>query len=102
MAAPEKAFAWLEEIVADPVSAFSALFAFLALTYLIAMVKNLADPSKRDASHARGAAIAFMVLAVSAGGFLLNSQNSCPKVCDQDAMSLEEYRECRKCQGLPD
>jgi len=26
----------------------------------------------------------------------------CPTTCDPDQMTLEEYRECRKCKGLPE
>ena len=28
--------------------------------------------------------------------------NTCPQTCDQSGMTLEEYRECRRCKGLPD
>lgn len=87
----------IEWFKVDLLRGFFALVGALALAYLFALAKNLADPTKRHPSHVRGLLTALVVLLVCVGSILFKDSR-CPK-CDQKTMNLEEYRDCLRCNG---
>lgn len=90
-----------EQASENPVEAFLLIIGALILVALFAGAKKVGEAIAVGPRAVRGFIIAFVVLVIIIFLFIL-SRNGCPQVCNYETMSLEEYRECRKCKGLPE
>lgn len=97
---PGDAKSWLELARENPFETFLLVVAALVLVALFAGAKKVGEKIAMGANAIRGVLLSLVILAVIVIMFILG--NGCPKFCDPDTMSLEEYRECRKCKDLPE
>lgn len=90
MTQPNDAQEWFDAFFNDPINGILTFLAALSLVYLFAMVKNLADPGKRDGGHAKGAVISCAILTLSmAVIFARGATETDPKPNDEPVQNID-------------
>ncbi len=90
-----------EQASENPTEAFLLIGGALVLVALFAGAKKVGELIAVGPMAVRGFIIASVLLVLIVLLFIWN-RGGCPEVCNQETMSWEEYRECRKCKNLPE